>query len=212
MGLFISMEGPDGSGKTLQMDMLQKALIEAGYPVLRTREPGGPAISERIRALLLDPACKEMSPETEALLYAAARAQHVSQVIKPAMAEGKVVLCDRFVDSSLVYQGIGRGLGVSTIGEINHFATGGLQPDVTIVLQIDYAEGLRRKNVQYSGQLDRMEQQAGSFHQLVHDGFSQIVEWDPERVRMVDGSKAPEEVHTMIMEVLKPWLDRVLPQ
>ena len=212
MGLFISMEGPDGSGKTLQMDMLQKALEEEGYPVLRTREPGGPAISERIRSLLLDPTCKEMSPETEALLYAAARAQHVSQVILPALDEGKVVLCDRFVDSSLVYQGIGRGLGVSTIGAINRFATGGLQPDVTIVLQIDYAEGLRRKNIQYSGQLDRMEQQAGSFHQRVHDGFSQIVEWDPERVRMVDGGKSPHEVHTMIMEALKPWLNRVLPQ
>lgn len=124
MGLFISMEGPDGSGKTLQMDLLQKELEKQGYSVLRTREPGGTPIGERIRKLLLDPECREMSAQTEALLYAAARAQHVSQKIVPALREGKIVLCDRFVDSSLVYQGIGRGLGVEQIRELNRFATG----------------------------------------------------------------------------------------
>ena len=211
MGLFISMEGPDGSGKTLQMDLLQKELEEQGYSVLRTREPGGTPIGERIRELLLDPECREMSAQTEARLYAAARAQHVSQKIVPALREGKIVLCDRFVDSSLVYQGIGRGLGVERIRELNRFATGETEPDVTIVLQIDYEEGLRRKSRQYAGQLDRMEQQQGSFHQKVHDGFYELAAWSPERVRVVDGSKDPESVHTMIMKELESFLKRFSP-
>lgn len=212
MGLFISMEGPDGSGKTMQMDQLQRELEEAGYSVLRTREPGGPAISERIRNLLLDPDCKEMSARTEALLYAASRAQHVEEVIRPALREGRIVLCDRFVDSSLVYQGIGRDLGVDRIAKINEFATEGLRPDVTIVLQIDYQEGLRRKKEQYAGKLDRMEQQKAEFHQKVHEGFARLAEWDPDRVKVIDGSRDPQEVHILIMEVLRPYLTGFQPQ
>ena len=179
--------------------------------MLRTREPGGTPIGERIRELLLDPECREMSAQTEALLYAAARAQHVAQKIVPALREGKIVLCDRFVDSSLVYQGIGRGLGVERVRELNRFATGETEPDVTIVLQIDYAEGLRRKSRQYAGQLDRMEQQQGSFHQKVHDGFYELAAWSPERVRVVDGSKDPENVHTMIMKELESFLKKIQP-
>lgn len=212
MGLFLSMEGPDGSGKTLQMDLLQQELQVAGYPVLRTREPGGTQIGERIRDLLLDPECREMDAMTEALLYAASRAQHVRQTIRPALERGEIVLCDRYVDSSLIYQGIGRGLGVGQIAAINEYATGGLQPDMTIVLQIGYEEGLKRKNRQYDGRLDRMERQADEFHRRVHDGFSSLVQLDPGRVRMIDGGRTPQEVHILIMEALKPLLNRVQPR
>ncbi len=205
MGLFISMEGPDGSGKTMQMNMLEQELRQRGLDVLRSREPGGTAISEKIRDMLLDPANTEMSDRTEALLYAASRAQHVEQVLKPALRQGKIVLCDRYVDSSLVYQGIGRGLGIPAIEEINAFATGGLQPDVTIVLQIDFEEGLRRKGIQNGG-LDRMEAQKEDFLRRIHDGFTELKELYPERVFLIDGAKAPSEVFQEIQNVLKPFL------
>ena len=205
MGLFISMEGPDGSGKTMQMNMLEQELRQRGLDVLRSREPGGTAISEKIRDMLLDPANTEMSDRTEALLYAASRAQHVEQVLKPALRQGKIVLCDRYVDSSLVYQGIGRGLGIPAIEEINAFATGGLQPDATIVLQIDFEEGLRRKGIQNGG-LDRMEAQKEDFLRRIHDGFTELKELYPERVFLIDGAKAPSEVFQEIQNVLKPFL------
>ena len=205
MGLFISMEGPDGSGKTMQMNMLEQELRQRGLDVLRSREPGGTAISEKIRDMLLDPANTEMSDRTEALLYAASRAQHVEQVLKPALRQGKIVLCDRYVDSSLVYQGIGRGLGIPAIEEINAFATGGLQPDVTIVLQSDFEEGLRRKGIQNGG-LDRMEAQKEDFLRRIHDGFTELKELYPERVFLIDGAKAPSEVFQEIQNVLKPFL------
>ena len=205
MGLFISMEGPDGSGKTMQMDMLEQDLRQRGLDVLRSREPGGTAISEKIRDMLLDPANTEMSSRTEALLYAASRAQHVEQVLKPALDGGKIVLCDRYVDSSLVYQGIGRGLGIPAIEEINAFATGGLQPDVTIVLQIDFEEGLRRKGRQ-NGSLDRMEAQKEDFLRRIHDGFTHLMDLDPDRVFLIDGANPPDEVFREIQNVLKPFL------
>ena len=204
-GIFITMEGPDGSGKTMQMNMLEQELRQRGLDVLRSREPGGTAISEKIRDMLLDPANTEMSDRTEALLYAASRAQHVEQVLKPALRQGKIVLCDRYVDSSLVYQGIGRGLGIPAIEEINAFATGGLQPDVTIVLQIDFEEGLRRKGIQNGG-LDRMEAQKEDFLRRIHDGFTELKELYPERVFLIDGAKAPSEVFQKIQNVLKPFL------
>ena len=143
MGVFVSLEGPDGSGKTMQIGLLRESLEKAGYRVLCTREPGGPSSSEEIRKVLLDPANQKMTARTEALLYAAARAQHVEEVIRPALEEGCIVISDRFTDSSLVYQGIGRGLGVEKVREINAFATDGLEPDLTLVIQIDYEEGLR---------------------------------------------------------------------
>ena len=205
MGLFISMEGPDGSGKTMQMDMLEQDLRQRGLDVLRSREPGGTAISEKIRDMLLDPANTEMSSRTEALLYAASRAQHVEQVLKPALDGGKIVLCDRYVDSSLVYQGIGRGLGIPAIEEINAFATGGLQPDVTIVLQIDFEEGLRRKGRQ-NGSLDRMEAQKEDFLRRIHDGFTHLKDLDPDRVFLIDGANPPDKVFREIQNVLKPFL------
>ncbi len=209
MGVFVSLEGPDGSGKTMQIGLLRESLEKAGYRVLCTREPGGPSISEEIRKVLLDPANQKMTARTEALLYAAARAQHVEEVIRPALEEGCIVISDRFTDSSLVYQGIGRRLGVEKVREINAFATDGLEPDLTLVIQIDYEEGLRRKVRQQEGQLDRLEQEKGDFHRRVHDGFAALGRWYPKRVQMIDGTKDPREIHEQIMEVLQPYLRRL---
>ena len=162
--------------------------------------------------MLLDPENRSMTARAEALLYAAARAQHVEDVIRPALARGQLVLCDRFVDSSLVYQGIGRNLGVEKIKEINHFATGGLEPDLTFVIQIDQAEGLRRKDAQQNGRLDRLESEKGDFHSRVHDGFSALAKWYPRRVKRIDGAAEPSRVHQQIMEALQPYLQRLRPQ
>lgn len=199
MGLLITMEGPDGSGKTLQMDMLETALRGQGYPVLRSREPGGTAIGEAIRDVILNPQYQEMDSMTEALLYAASRAQHVAEKIRPALEKGTIVLLDRFLDSSLVYQGIGRGMTIETIEAINRFATGGLQPDMTLMVYINFEEGLRRKR-QQKGQLDRMEAQQEAFHRKVNEGYLTLAHRYPERIQLIDGSKSPEEVHQDILK------------
>lgn len=200
MSLFISMEGPDGSGKTLQLDLLEEELKKEGIPYIRSREPGGTRISETIRDLILDPVNKEMDAVTEAYLYAAARAQHVSEVIRPALEAGKVVLLDRFIDSSLIYQGIGRGLGIEKIRDLNAFATGGLEPDVTFMVYIDYEEGLRRKQAQAGHELDRMEVQKADFHRLVNQGCLELCRRFPDRIRLIDGARTPEAVHKDIWE------------
>ena len=138
MSLFITMEGSDGSGKTTQMDLLEAALRQRGLDVVRSREPGGTPIGEKIRGLILDPAHTEMDDRAEALLYAASRAQHVTQVIRPALERGAVMLCDRYVDSSLIYQGVGRGLTVDAVETVNDWAVQGLMPDATFIMYIDY--------------------------------------------------------------------------
>lgn len=198
-GLLITLEGPDGSGKTMQMDLLEQALLAQGYPVLRSREPGGTAIGEAIRGIILDPQCSEMDPMTEALLYAASRAQHVAEKIKPALEKGSIVLLDRFLDSSLVYQGIGRGMTIETIEAINQFATGGLQPDITLMVYIDYEEGLRRKKAQ-KGSLDRMEQQQELFHRRVNEGYLTLAHRYPNRIKLIDGAREPQKVHQDILK------------
>lgn len=198
-GLLITLEGPDGSGKTMQMDLLEQALLAQGYPVLRSREPGGTAIGEAIRGVILDPQYSEMDPMTEALLYAASRAQHVAEKIKPALEKGSIVLLDRFLDSSLVYQGIGRGMTIETIEEINRFATGGLQPDITLMVYIDYEEGLRRKKAQ-KGSLDRMEQQQELFHRRVNEGYLTLAHRYPDRIKLIDGAREPQKVHQDILK------------
>lgn len=199
MGLLITMEGPDGSGKTMQMDLLEAALRKQGYPVIRSREPGGTPIGEAIRQVILNPEYGEMDSMTEALLYAASRAQHVAEKIRPAMAQGYIVLLDRFLDSSLVYQGIGRGMTIETIEAINRFATGGLQPDATFMVYIDYEEGLRRKK-QQNGMLDRMEAQQAQFHRRVNEGYLQLAHRYPERIQLIDGARDPQTVHDDILK------------
>ncbi len=192
------MEGPDGSGKTTQIELLKSYLEDKGYDIVITREPGGTAISEAIRGIILNKEYQEMSHMTELLLYASARAQLVNQVIKPALAEGKAVICDRFVESSAVYQGIGRGLGVSTVYEVNNYALGEVKPKLTIFMDLDAEEGIKRKENQT--ELDRMEMEDLSFHKRVVEGYRQLAQLYPERIFPVDATLPIEEIHSMIVQ------------
>lgn len=206
-GLFISLEGPDGSGKTLQIEALKEELEKRGYEVLLSREPGGTPIGEAVRDLLLDPSRKEMHPRTEALLYAASRAQHVFQKIRPALEKGMVVILDRFVDSSLIYQGLGRELGIQEIASLNAFATGDLMPRLTFVLSLPYEEGLKRKKSQEGHELDRLELEKESFHRRISEGYNTLASLYPERIVLLDARKTPEEIHRLILDRIRTLLD-----
>ena len=197
-GIFITMEGPDGAGKTTQIEALSTYLREQGYEVLITREPGGTAISEAIRGILLDPEHKEMKSSTELLLYAAARAQLVAEVIGPAVDAGKAVISDRFVDSSVVYQGIARGLGVETVYEVNRPAIGKYMPDVTILLDLPAEIGIARKKDQ--AELDRMEQESLDFHRKVAEGYRQLAARDPKRIQAIDATLPIDVICDMIKD------------
>lgn len=197
-GIFITMEGPDGSGKTTQIDLLKKYLEHRGYDIVIAREPGGTTIGEAIREIILNPDYKEMGHMTELLLYASARAQLVNQVIKPALAEGKAVICDRFVESSAVYQGIGRELGVDTVYEINNFALGDVKPKLTIFMDLDAEDGIKRKKKQ--AELDRMEQEDLSFHKRVVEGYRQLAKLYPERIVPINATLPIDEIHSMIVQ------------
>ncbi len=190
-GIFISFEGPDGSGKTTQIKLLSSYLEEKGYSVVMTREPGGTAISEKIRKIILDPENKEMDGMTEALLYAAARAQHVAQLIKPSLDEGKVVLTDRFMDSSIAYQGYGRHLG-DKIRTINEYAVAGTQPDLTFFLDISAEEGIKR--AEHRHQLDRLEKESLDFHRTVYEGYMELAKIYHDRYVIINASRSIEEV------------------
>ena len=194
-GLFIVMEGPDGSGKTTQINLLKEYLEEAGYECLITREPGGTVIGEEIRQLILNPEHKEMSPVTEMLLYAASRAQLVHEVIGPALEEGKIVISDRFVDSSIVYQGIARKLGISTVSAVNAPGIGIYRPDGIFFIDLSEAEGLRRKKDQKN--LDRMEQEGIDFHHMVSEGYRKVLSGRPE-VMKIDGGRSIDTIQKKI--------------
>ena len=194
-GLFIVMEGPDGSGKTTQINLLKEYLEEAGYECLITREPGGTVIGEEIRQLILNPEHKEMSPVTEMLLYAASRAQLVHEVIGPALEEGKIVISDRFVDSSIVYQGITRKLGISTVSVVNAPGIGIYRPDGIFFIDLSEAEGLRRKKEQKN--LDRMEQEGIDFHHMVSEGYRKVLSGRPE-VMKIDGGRSIDTIQKKI--------------
>lgn len=171
-GLFIVFEGPDGCGKSTQIRFLAEYLESAGFSVLCTREPGGSPIAEKIRTILLDRENAGMAALTEALLYAAARAEHVRQVIAPALKEGKVVLCDRFVDSSIAYQGYGRALGAKTVWNINEPAVDGVLPDVTVFINVPPEQAFARMNEHK--QYDRLENEGLSFHRRVYEGYMEL--------------------------------------
>lgn len=194
-GLFITIEGPDGAGKTTVMNelfpILQRTMKKE---IIRTREPGGSQIAERIRKIILDPAHEEMDERTEALLYAAARRQHLIEVILPNLEKGNVILCDRFVDSSLAYQGSGRRIGVDKIAQINEFATEGLSPDFTLYLDIDSDEGLRRIARNRSGQVDRLELEGLEFHQRVRHSYLKLAEANPERIHTINAKQGIQVV------------------
>jgi dTMP kinase len=193
-GLFVTLEGIDRSGKTTQARMLCESLGDDCLPV---REPGGTPVGERVRELLKDPSV-EMGPEAEALLFAAARAELVSNVIRPALAEGRVVVSDRFLDSSLAYQGHARGLGVEEVERINRFATGGLTPDLTILLSIDPANAAAR-----SGEADRFEDEGERLQRAVLAAYEELADADPERWRRIDADRPPDEIHVEVLAAVQ---------
>ena len=190
----MTLEGPEGAGKTTQSLLLADYLRNSGWEVVGVREPGGTAIGERIRSLLLDPRWTEMDARAEMLLFAAARAQLVAEVIAPALRAGKCVVCDRFVDTSLAYQGIGRRLGVDVVRAVNAVATGAVMPDLTLLLDIDPSAGLRRARAETEGGVaagdagrgDRMEQELLAFHERVREGFLWLAQNEPHRIKVID--------------------------
>ncbi|MCT4542764.1 MAG: dTMP kinase [Vallitalea sp.] len=204
-GLFISIEGADGSGKSTQIELLRNYLEKNNYKSVLTREPGGTIISEAIRNIILDKKYMEMSDMTEALLYAASRAQHVEEYIKPLLEKGNIVICDRFVDSSVVYQGYARGLGISCIENINKYATKGLEPDITILLDINAEEGIKRKKNQR--ELDRLELQKLEFHKKVSEGYRELSNMYPNRIKRIDASKSVEDISNEIISTVKQLIN-----
>jgi dTMP kinase len=194
----VSFEGVDGSGKSTQARLLAAHLRQQGSEVVEVREPGGTAAGERIRALVLDPEAT-LAPRAEALLFAAARAQVVAEVIAPALARGAIVVADRFVDSSLVYQGLVRGLGLEHVRGVNHFATDGFEPDRTVLLELDPAHAERRRA---HSTPDRIEAEAGGFQQRVAQGYADLARADEGRVLRVDAAGSQQEVARRVREAL----------
>ncbi|MGC7846497.1 dTMP kinase [Desulforudis sp. 1088] len=202
-GIFIVFEGIDGTGKSTQLGLLGKALQERGCPVLITREPGGTRLGEAIRGLLLDPAYTEMVEQAEAFLYAAARAQCVREVVVPALQKGYYVLCDRYADSTLAYQGFGRGLDLEFLRRVNDLATGGVYPDLTVVLDLDVELAARRM----IGARDRMELQQKAFYRRVRQGYLELAARCPEAYQVLDAAADPAELAAAILarvEGLRP--------
>jgi dTMP kinase len=193
-GFLIAFEGVEGAGKSTQLDLLRGELERRGHEVVVTREPGGTPVGERVRKVLLDPAV-DLDPRAEALLFAAARAQLVEQVIRPALERGAVVLCDRYLDSSLAYQGGGRGLGRGPVQEVNRFATGGLLPDLVVLLDLDPAEGLGRT----TARRDRIEVEGLGFHRRVREAFRELAAGDPGRFAVVDAAAPAGQVATAVL-------------
>ncbi len=206
-GLFITFEGTDGAGKTTQIQRLTADLRQTGYDVCLTREPGGTPISEQIRDMLLNPDHSEMAATTELLLYAASRAQHVSEVIKPALEAGKVVISSRFADAMVVYQGYGRGLDLERINHLNRIATDGVTPDVTFVLDLPVEIGLQR--VQNSrGGLDRLEREKIEFHRRLREGYQILAKQEPQRLKIIDSQVNSEQVYAQIQAIIQPLLQQ----
>ncbi|MCA9765625.1 MAG: dTMP kinase [Carnobacterium sp.] len=208
-GIFITIEGPDGSGKTSVIKhLLPKLEKELAQKIVATREPGGSEIAEKIRELILNPEHVEMDVRTEALLYAAARRQHLVEKIIPALNKGEIVICDRFVDSSLAYQGVARGIGLEPIAAINQFATGGLSPHLTLYLDLEAHIGLERINKNKdSRQFDRLDQENLAFHQTVRSAYLDLVKQNPTRMIAVNANQELEKVlsdcYTILVEYFR---------
>jgi dTMP kinase len=207
-GVFITFEGMDGCGKTTQMRRLGKRLRAAGHDVLETIEPGGTGIGSQIRGILLDSANRDLSPTTELLLYFAARAQNVDQLILPALAERKIVLSDRFTDSSLAYQGFGRGLGEETVLALDRIACRGLKPDVTLLIEIDLATSLARAEARnrHGNRTDRMEEQEAAFYNRVRDAYGALAAAEPDRFRIIDGRAGIDSVADQIWNAVSAYV------
>lgn len=202
--MFITIEGPEGSGKTTATNRVVEELIKRGYDVLRTREPGGTPIAEQIRNVILDKQNTAMDPRTEALLYAAARRQHLVEKIWPATKEGKLVICDRYIDSSLAYQGGARGLGIQEIIDINMFATDNTWPDLTILFDIEPEIGLARIAKNADREVNRLDLEKIEFHKKVRETFLLLAKKQPERFIVIDASKDPDTVFKNTLEAILP--------
>ena len=204
-GLFVAFEGGDGAGKSTQARLLAEALRAAGHEVLLTREPGGTDIGEKLRALVLEHGHGEIDPRTEALIFAAARAAHVAQAIGPALARGAVVITDRYIGSSVVYQGVGRALGEDAVRGLNEWATGGLWPDLTVLLDVDEAEGRARRTAGDAAE-DRLESEPDAFHRQVRAAFLQLAAARPEASLVLDAGRAPEDLASEILRAVEARL------
>ncbi|MBS5970689.1 MAG: dTMP kinase [Finegoldia magna] len=198
--MFITFEGPDGSGKSTIIQKVYDYLIENNYDVIKTREPGGSPIAEKIRNLILDTENTEMGYRTEALLYAASRAQHVEETILPALNENKIVLCDRFLISSLAYQGVGRDLGIENVRKINEFAINGVFPDFVLFFDVDPITTLKRKSSLDTA--DRLEKEGNNFHERVYNGYKEILNSE-KNVEIIDATQSVEDVFNQCIKVLK---------
>lgn len=204
--MFITFEGVEGCGKTTQARLLATRLEERGLATLVTREPGGAAISEQIRAILLDNKNDGMNPMAEALLYVASRAQFVAEVVRPALATEMIVICDRYADSTLAYQGYGRGLPIETLQTLNSIATGDLAPDRTFLLDVPVDDGLARKR--RGGDLNRLDNAGRAFHERVRNGYHALARAEPARWRVIDAGAAPSVVAEAIWSALSPLVGR----
>ena len=200
------MEGPDGSGKTTQISLLAKVLTSEGREVVQTREPGGTPLADRIRVLVLDPAHDKMTARTEALLYMAARAQHTAELIRPAMERGAVVISDRYADSTLVYQGVARGLPMDSLIWLNRFATEELTPDLTLLLDGD--TDCLAQRVTNRGNKDRLDNEDPEFHRKVREGFLLLAAQNPERFRVIDADRTVESIQLDIQRCVQEFLQK----
>jgi dTMP kinase len=195
-GTFITVEGPDGAGKTTVLNIIAEELAAEGYPIVQTREPGGSPIAEKIRQIILDKKHTEMDPRTEALLYAAARRQHLIEKIIPALEKGNIVLCDRFIDASIVYQGFARKIGIDEVLKINRFAIENTMPDLTIYFDIEPEIGLERIQKHRQGEMNRLDLETMEFHKMVREGYLQLLDRFPDRIKKIMADRPVEEVKT----------------
>lgn len=205
-GLFITLEGPEGSGKTTAAKRLIEVLSLQGYEVVYTREPGGIEIAEQIRRVILDPQNTAMDPRTEALLYAASRRQHLVEKVKPALQAEQIVICDRFVDSSLVYQGVARGLGIETVYQMNLFAIEDLMPDLTIFFDVKPEIGLARIASDDQREVNRLDLETLSFHHKVYEGYLEVAQRFPERIKTIDASLSADAVFEAVLALVRSRL------
>ncbi|MEK3945988.1 dTMP kinase [Paenibacillus sp. FSL H3-0310] len=206
-GFFITLEGGEGSGKTTVLGRVAAYLQNRSMPYRITREPGGIEIAEKIRSIILDPAHTAMDARTEALLYAASRSQHLAEVVEPALREGLTVLCDRFVDSSLVYQGHARGLGMEEVWSINRFAIGNRMPDLTFYLDVDPEIGLSRIAANQDREVNRLDMESLAFHQKVREGYHLLIKANPERIVVLDANRP---IYLVEQDIVRTLEERVL--